>query len=77
MQAGDHAYIQRFVPRAYGPRGGISTLPERTEGAKSACWLEYLGHVWFMANYATLCLRLVVQIEKLNLGRKVRQSLAS
>jgi hypothetical protein len=33
--------------------------------------------VWFVANYATLCLRLVVQIEELTLGRKVRQSVAS
>jgi hypothetical protein len=33
-----------------------------------------LGSVWFVANCATLCLRLVVQIEKLTLGRKVRQS---
>ena len=30
-----------------------------------------------MANYATLCLRLVVRIEELNLVRKVRQSVAS
>jgi hypothetical protein len=37
----------------------------------------HLGPVWFVANYATLCLRLVVQIEELTLGRKVRQSVAS
>jgi hypothetical protein len=36
-----------------------------------------LGHVWFVANYDKLCLRLVVQIEELTLGRKVRQSVAS
>jgi hypothetical protein len=28
--------------------------------------------VWFVANYVTLYLRLVVQIEKLTLDRKVR-----
>jgi hypothetical protein len=28
--------------------------------------------VWFVANYAIPCLRLVVQIEKLTLDRKVR-----
>jgi hypothetical protein len=33
--------------------------------------------VWFMANCATLCLRLVVRIEELTLGRKVRQNVAS
>jgi hypothetical protein len=33
--------------------------------------------VWFVANCATLCLRLVVRIEELTLGRKVRQSVAS
>jgi hypothetical protein len=43
-----------------------------------ACFaLEDIGHVWFVANYATLCLRLVVRIEELTLGRKVRQSVAS
>jgi hypothetical protein len=36
-----------------------------------------LGPVWFVANCATLCLRLVVQFEELTLGRKVRQSVAS
>jgi hypothetical protein len=35
------------------------------------------GAVWLVAKYATLCLRLVVRIEKLTLGRKVRQSVAS
>jgi hypothetical protein len=35
------------------------------------------GPVWFVANYATLCLRLVVRIEELILGRKVRQSVAT
>jgi hypothetical protein len=39
--------------------------------------MEVLGPVWFVANYATLCLRLVVRIEELTLGRKVRQSVAS
>jgi hypothetical protein len=39
--------------------------------------LAVLRHVWFVANYATLCLRLVVRIEKLTLGTKVRQSVAS
>jgi hypothetical protein len=33
--------------------------------------------VWFVANYATLCLMLVVRIEELTLGRKVRQSVAT
>jgi hypothetical protein len=37
----------------------------------------YYGVVWFVAKYATLCLRLVVRIEELTLGRKVRQSVAS
>jgi hypothetical protein len=37
----------------------------------------HLGSVWFVANYATLCLRLVVRIEELTLGRKVRQSVVS
>jgi hypothetical protein len=32
-----------------------------------------LGPVWFVANCATLCLRLVIQIEELTLGKKVRQ----
>jgi hypothetical protein len=27
-----------------------------------------IGPVWFVANYATLCLTLVVQIEELTLG---------
>jgi hypothetical protein len=36
-----------------------------------------LGVVWFVAKYATLCLRLVFRIEELTLGRKVRQSVAS
>jgi hypothetical protein len=36
-----------------------------------------LGPVWFVANYATLYLRLVVRIEKLTLGIKVRQSVTS
>jgi selenocysteine lyase/cysteine desulfurase len=35
------------------------------------------GSVWFVANYATLCLRLVVQIKELTLGRKVRQNVVS
>jgi hypothetical protein len=38
---------------------------------------NYLGFVWFVANYATLCLRLVVRIEELTLSRTVRQSVAS
>jgi hypothetical protein len=38
---------------------------------------RHLGPVWFVANCATLCLRLVVRIEELTLGRKVRQSVAS
>jgi hypothetical protein len=37
----------------------------------------HLGPVWFVANYVTLCLRLVVRIEELNLSRNVRQSMAS
>jgi hypothetical protein len=39
--------------------------------------LEDLGAVWFVAKCVTLCLRLVVRIEELTLGRKVRQSVAS
>jgi hypothetical protein len=31
-----------------------------------------LGAVWFVAKCATICLRLVVRIEELTLGRKVR-----
>jgi hypothetical protein len=30
-----------------------------------------------MANYATICLRLVVRIEELTLDKKVRQSVSS
>jgi hypothetical protein len=33
--------------------------------------------VWFVANCATFCLRLVVRIQELTLVRKVRQSVAS
>lgn len=33
-----------------------------------------IWHVWFMANYLTLCLMLVIQIKKLTLDTKVRQS---
>jgi hypothetical protein len=36
-----------------------------------------LGAVWFVPNYATFCLRLVVRIEKLILNRKVRQNMTS
>jgi hypothetical protein len=36
-----------------------------------------LEAVWFVAKCATLCLRLVVRIEELTLGRKVRQSVVS
>jgi hypothetical protein len=32
-----------------------------------------IGAVWFVAKRATLCLRLVVRIEELTLGRKVWQ----
>jgi hypothetical protein len=39
--------------------------------------MKVYGPVWFVANCATLCLRLVVRIEELTLGRKVRQSVAS
>jgi hypothetical protein len=35
-----------------------------------------LGAVWFVAKCATVCLRLVVRIEELTLGRKVWQSVA-
>jgi hypothetical protein len=35
------------------------------------------GPVWFVANCVTLCLRLVVRIDELTLGRKVRQNVAS
>jgi hypothetical protein len=38
---------------------------------------KHIGPVWFVANCVTLCLRLVVRIEELTLGRKVRQSVAS
>jgi hypothetical protein len=37
----------------------------------------YIGFVWFVANCVILCLRLVVQIEKLTLDRKVSQSMTS
>jgi hypothetical protein len=33
--------------------------------------------VWFVPKCATLCLRLVVRIEELTLGRKVRQSVTT
>jgi hypothetical protein len=33
--------------------------------------LEHIGHVWFVANYITLCLRLVVRIEELTLAEKL------
>jgi hypothetical protein len=36
-----------------------------------------LRHVWFVAHYVTLCLRLVVKIEELTLDRKVKQSVAN
>jgi hypothetical protein len=35
------------------------------------------GPVWFVANYATLCLRLVVRIEELTLGTKVWQNVVN
>jgi hypothetical protein len=35
------------------------------------------GAVWFVAKRVTLCLRLVVRIEELTLGRKVWQNVAS
>jgi hypothetical protein len=35
------------------------------------------GSVWFTANCVTLYLRLIIRIEELTLGRKVRQSVAS
>jgi hypothetical protein len=35
------------------------------------------GPVWFVAKCVTFCLRLVVRIEQLTLGRKVRQSVAT
>jgi hypothetical protein len=38
---------------------------------------KLLGVVWFVAKCATLCLRLVVRIEELTLGIKVRQSVTS
>jgi hypothetical protein len=47
------------------------------ERRESCGWVGDLGSVWFVANYATLCLRLIVRIEQLTLGRKVRQSVAS
>lgn len=36
-----------------------------------------IWHVWFMANYVTHCLMLVIRIEELNLGTKVSQSMTS
>jgi hypothetical protein len=35
------------------------------------------GLFWFVTNYITLCLRLVVQIEEITLDRKVRQNVTS
>lgn len=35
-----------------------------------------IWHVWFMANYLTLCL-MFIRIEKLTLDTKVRQSVAT
>jgi hypothetical protein len=32
---------------------------------------KYLGSIWFLINCATLYLRLVAQIEKLSLDRKI------
>jgi hypothetical protein len=49
----------------------------RTSGGLLSPDLGDKGVVWFMAKYVTLCLRLVVRIEELTLGRKVRQSVAS
>jgi hypothetical protein len=43
----------------------------------STCAGAHLGAVWFVAKRATLCLRLVVRIEELTLGRKVWQRVAS
>jgi hypothetical protein len=40
-------------------------------------WVHILGPVWVVANYATLCLRLVIRIEELTLYTKVRQIVAS
>jgi hypothetical protein len=39
--------------------------------------MEEVGVVWFVPKYVTLCLTLVVRIEELTLGRKVRQSVAT
>jgi hypothetical protein len=50
-------------------------MAENLDAMKCGGW-GYLRPVWFVANYATLCLRLVVRIEELTLGRKVRQSVA-
>jgi hypothetical protein len=50
---------------------------ERATATHDCQIMHYFGHVWFVPNYATLCLRLVVQIEELTLGRKVRQSVTS
>lgn len=35
-----------------------------------------VGHVWFTANCATFCLKVVVQIKELTLNRKDRQNMS-
>jgi hypothetical protein len=59
----------------------LVTAKEELESAQSISpqlhGFRYVWPVWFVANYVTLCLRLVVQIEELILGRKVRQNIAN
>jgi hypothetical protein len=47
------------------------------QGGVASALCSRFRPVWFVANYATLCLRLVVRIEELTLDIKVRQIVAS
>jgi hypothetical protein len=51
-------------------------LPFSVVAFESYNHIKDLRPVWFVANYATLYLRLVVRIEELTLSRKVRKSVA-
>jgi hypothetical protein len=64
----------------FSGRRRSAILHEGTVTAPPAIkWLNLKDYrpVWFMVNYVTLCLILVVQIEELTLDRKVRQSVTS
>jgi hypothetical protein len=55
----------------------VTLVPKTSYADEAFGKEEEYGAVWFVPKCATLCLRLVVQIEKLTLGRKVRQSVAT